>query len=92
MMTDCNFTIYNEQYVYLGGEIKNGCLELTSEVFGDENYWDSEKHYVFSGSQTEKLFSLISLEDFIDSCRRGHLLWLEQFLREHGITPEEWVY
>ena len=56
MMTDCKFTIYNEQYVYLGGEIKNGCLELTSEVFEDENYPDSEKHYIFSASQTEKLF------------------------------------
>lgn len=91
-MKDCNFTIYNELFVYLGGEIKNGSLEITSEVFGDENYPDSEKHYIFSESQTEKLFSLINLEDFIGSCRSGRLLWLERFLREHGITPREWVY
>ena len=92
MIKDLKFEIYNELYVYLGGEISKGCLELTSEVYGDDDYPDSEKHYVFTESQTEKLFSLINLEEFIDSCRRGHLLWLEWFLRENRITPREWVY
>ncbi len=91
-MNDCKFTIYNEQYVSLKGTIGDGRLELTSHVYGDEIYPDSEEHYAFSQEQTEKLFSLISLEDFIDSCRSGHLLWLSQFLEEHEITPKVWVF
>ena len=77
MMKDGKFDIYNERFVYLGGEISNGCLELISEVYGDDDHPDSEKHYLFSESQTEKLFSLISMEDFIAFCQRGHLMWLE---------------
>ena len=89
MMEDRKFTVYNDLYVYLGGEIKNGCLELTSEVSGGDEYPDSEKHYIFSREQTEKLFSVISLEDLIESCRKGRLIWLENYLDETGIHPEE---
>ena len=92
MLQDRDFVIYNEQYVYLGGRIHAGCLELTSEVTGDDIYPDSEKHYIFSETQTEKLFSLISLEEFVASCQSGHLLWMEHFLRTHGIRPKEWTY
>lgn len=91
-MEDRSFVIYQELFVYLGGEIKDGSLELTSEVYGDDDYPDSEKHYVFSKEQTDKLFSLISLEDLFESCRRGRLFWLEAFLRKNGIRPREWVY
>ena len=91
-MEDRSFVIYQELFVYLGGEIKDGSLELTSEVYGDDDHPDSEKHYIFSKVQTEKLFSLISLEELIETCRRGRLLWLEAFLRKNGIRPREWVY
>ncbi len=70
----------------------DGSLELTSEVYGDDDHPDSEKHYVFSKEQTDKLFSMISLEDLIESCQRGRLFWLEAFLRRNGIRPREWVY
>ena len=89
-LEDRRFTIYHERYVYLGGEIKDGCLKLTSEVMGDEDFPDREKHYIFTQEQTEKLFSVISLEDLIESCREGRLMWLEDFLSENGIHPEEW--
>ena len=83
-MKDQKFTIYEETGVYLGGEIKDGCLELLSEVYGE---WDSEQHYSFSKEDTEKLFSLISLENFIVFCREKNLLELDEFFKEHDIHP-----
>ena len=88
-MEDKKFVVYYERYVFLDGVIKDGCLELISEVIGDEDYPDSEKHYIFTQEQTEKLFSIISLEDLIESCRKGGLIWLEDFLSEKGIKPQE---
>ncbi len=69
-----HFTIYSEEYVSLRGANGDSRLELTPHVYGDEIYPDSEKHFAFSQERTEKLFSLISMEDYIDSCRSGHLL------------------
>ena len=69
-----HFTIYSEEYVSLRGATGDSRLELTLHVYGDEIYPDSEMHHAFSQERTEKLFSLISLEDYIDSCRSGHLL------------------
>ena len=62
-MEDRKFAVYSEPGVYLGGEIKNGCLHLESDVFGE---LDSEQHYSFSKEDTDKLFSLISFEDFCE--------------------------
>ena len=85
-MNDQEFTIYWERYVYLGGKIKNGCLQLDSEVYGDE--YDSEKHYMFSKTETDRLFSLCSLSEFIELCRRGRLLGMEAFLSKNCIRYE----
>lgn len=84
-MKDQKFTIYEETGVYLDGEIKDGCLELLSEVYGE---WDSEQHSSFSKEDTEKLFSLISLEDFITLCREKRLIGMDEFLKENGIKPD----
>ena len=85
-MKDQEFTIYSERYIYLGGSIRNGCLQLDSEVYGDE--YDSEKHYLFSRLTTDKLFSICTLEEFINICRKGHLFGMEAFLRANGIRYE----
>lgn len=81
-MKDQAFNIYSERNLSLSGEIREGCLHLTSEVWGD---YDSEQHIDFSKDATEKLFSLISLDEFIALCRKEHLLGLEKFLNEKGI-------
>ena len=80
---DQEFTVYYYVSVYLGGRIRNGCLELDSEVYGEE--YDSEKHYMFSRKETEKLFSIVTLQEFIELCRRGNLIGMEAFLRDNGI-------
>ncbi len=80
---DQEFTIYYYISIYLGGRIRNGCLELESEVYGEE--YDSEEHYIFSRKETEKLFSIVTLDEFIALCQRGHLIGMETFLRENGI-------
>jgi hypothetical protein len=51
-------------------------------VWGD---YDSEQHIDFSKDATEKLFSLISLDEFIVLCRKEHLIGLDKFLNEKGI-------
>lgn len=80
---DQEFTVYYYVTVYLGGMIRNGCLELDSEVYGEE--YDSEKHYMFGRRETEKLLSIVTLQEFIELCRRGSLMGMEAFLRENGI-------
>ena len=89
-MKDQRFEIYKEQYIFLGGEIINGCLHLRSEVYGDE--YDSEKHYGFSKEETEKLFAKISLEDFIELCRKKRLSGMEEFLKENNIEYKSFTY
>ena len=79
------FVIYSEENITLEGDIKNGCLHLESCVYGED--YDSEKHYTFTKEDTDLLFSILSYEEFIASCRKGHLLWLEDFLESHGIHP-----
>ena len=61
-------------------------LWFDSEVYGEE--YDSEKHYIFSLEQTNQLFSIISFEDFLESCRAGGLLWMEMFLIKNNIQPK----
>ncbi len=79
------FIIYNEENVILEGDIKNGCLHLESCVYGED--YDSEKHYTFTKEDTAQLFSVLSYDEFLASCRSGHLLWLEDFLESNGIHP-----
>ena len=85
-MKDRKFVIYKERYISLSGQIAGGCLSLDSEVHGDD--FDSEKHYRFTKEQTEKLFSIISHDDFLELCREKHLVGMEDFLSKYGIVPE----
>lgn len=84
MITDQKFIIYDEKYVHLSGEISDGCLYLESDVYGEE--YDSEKYYSFSKEETEKLFSIISLNDFITLCQTRRLIGMEDFLEKNCIT------
>ncbi len=77
------FEVYSEENISLDGYISEGSLRLKSEVYGKG--YSSEKNYVFSVEDTNKLFSIISFEDFIESCQKGHLEWMEGFLKENGI-------
>ncbi len=86
LVRDRDFVIYNEEYVTLSGFIKNGCLSLESNVYGKE--YDSEKHYSFTQEDTRKLFSIITFESFLESCKKEHLMWLELFLEDNDIHPK----
>ncbi|MGN0671956.1 MAG: HD domain-containing protein [Anaerovoracaceae bacterium] len=81
---DQDFTVYSERYISLYGKIKNGCMSLISEVEGDD--YSSLKRYSFSLDETYRLLSVISLEDFFEVCREGHLEGMELFLRKNSIT------
>lgn len=83
-------TVYKEEKITLSGSIKDGCLHLESCVYGDE--YDSEKYYDFTAEDTSKLFSVIKHDDFIKSCKEGHLIWLEQFLEDNDIHPKTFCY
>ncbi len=87
----CNlsFTCYAQRYICLSGDIFDGCLSLTSEVYGD-NY-DSEGHYTLSEKETEKLFSLLNLNEIIELSQRGNLSGLLAFMDSHGITYDTTV-
>lgn len=84
-MEDRGFVIYSERYVYLGGSIRNGCLTVDSEVYGGDDFFDSEQHVFLSRKETEKLFSVCSLDEFVEIGRRGHYGGLLQFLDENNI-------
>lgn len=81
-MEDKKFTIYNESDVYLGGSINNGCLSLLSEVNGD---YTSEMSYGLTKENTDKLFSIISFDDFVDLCKKESLIGFLEFLDKHSI-------
>ena len=87
---DKEFVIYSDKYVSLTGKIADGCLSLESNVYGDDH--DSEKHYECSKEETEKLFKLISLDDFIKFCQKEHLLGMETFLKENNIEYRTFTY
>ena len=61
-MEDRSFVIYADPSVYLGGELRDGCLKFESEVYG---YIDSEGHYDLDEENTSKLLSQISLDEMI---------------------------
>ena len=84
------FTIYSEQNISLTGKIIDGCLSLESNVFGDEH--DSEKHYEFSKEETEKLFNLISMDDFTKLCKKEHVIGMEEFLDTNHIKYKTFTY
>jgi hypothetical protein len=70
--------------MYLDLEIEGGCLHLESSIWGGE--YDSEQHYTFSKEETDRLFSIISPEDFIALIREKHLTGMCEFLKEKGIS------
>ena len=76
--------MYYDSNVCLYGYIKNGCLKITSEVYGDG--YDSEKHYTFTQEDTNKLFSIVGV---VELCRKEHVLGMEQLLAENDIHPQE---
>ncbi len=84
-MEDMKIDIYHESGVSFGGKIKDGSLSLTSEVWGAD--YESEQHINFTKVQTEQLFSLITLEDFVKLCRKERLEGMWKFLEKHGIRP-----
>ena len=84
------FTIYGEQNISLTGKIIDGCLSLESDVYGDEH--DSEKHYEFSKEETEKLFNLISMDDFTKLCKKEHVIGMEEFLDKNHIEYKTFTY
>ena len=87
---DKEFVIYSEKYVSLTGKIADGCLSLESNAYGDDH--DSEKHYEFSEEETEKLFKLISIDDFVKLCQKEHLLGMEKFLKDNSIEYRTFTY
>ena len=88
-MKDQTFDIYTESNVSLSGEIRDGCLYLTSEVWGE---YDSEQHIEFSKEATEQLFSIITLKEFIFFCQKEHLIGLEKYLDEKGIERTTFTF
>lgn len=85
-----SFNIYAYDRIYLDGEIEDGCLTLVSNVFGKD--YDSEKTYFFSKEQTEKLFGIISLDGFIELCRKEDLIGMEEFLKKNSIQPGTYIW
>ena len=81
-MKDMKFVIYDYGCVALDAEIEDGKLTLVSNVFGE---YDSEKTYSFSKEGTEKLFSIISIDDFVSLCRKENLMGMEKFLERNDI-------
>lgn len=88
-MEDKRFLIYANSTSSLDGNITDGCLSLLSEVYGAD--YDSEKHYKLTKEETDKLFSVITFEDFIDFCRKEMTLGLEELLSYYDIKYESFT-
>lgn len=84
-MEDQRFTIINEGDIYIGGNIWRGALGITSEVDGP---YTSEMGYNLTKEETDKLFSIISLEDFIKMVHDGGCMEMTEFFDKHQIKYE----
>ena len=84
-MKDQGFVIYADRYVYLGGKIEEGCLRLESEVDGGGDFVDSAQYVTLSKEETDKLFTICSLEEFIEIGRKERYGGLLSFLGKNGI-------
>ena len=87
---DRKFTIYNLNGVYLGGKIENGRLTIDSEIYTDD--YDSEAHYFLSKTETNKLFNVVSLDEFIARFKNGNLTKMLKFFDEKEIKYERVYY
>lgn len=85
-LTDRDFVVYSERYCSLKGQIRDGQLYLESNVYGDD--YDSEQHIEFTLDNTEKLFSLMSFEEFVGFLQEKRLIGFNEFLREKGIEAQ----
>ncbi len=77
-------TCYSDEYRSLRLMIIDGCLNMDSEVYGEDH--DSEKHYMFSKEETNKLFSLLSLKAFIELCKNENLVGMTAYLDKNNIS------
>jgi len=84
-MEDQRFTIYNEGDVYIGGNIFRGALNIKSEVDGP---YTSEMGYYLTKEDTDKLFLIISFEDFIKMVHDGGCMAMTEFFDSHEIKYE----
>lgn len=89
-MENQDFIIYKEKDVQLTGRISEGCLHLESYVSGDG--YSSEKYYDLSKSESDKLFSLISFEDFIELCKKEKLMGMEEYFHRNDIQVQTYVW
>ena len=82
-MEDCKITIYQNKYSCMMASIFRGCLSIKSEVFEDDDFPGSEKAYNLDKESTDKFFSMITLETFVQQCKSA--FWLEDFLEKNDI-------
>lgn len=62
-----SFAMYNERYLHLNMYIReDGLVHILSEAYGDE--YDSELNISITKEETIKLFSNISVEEFVEYC------------------------
>lgn len=86
---DMSIQIYARDNVFLDAIIEDDALTVISNVFG---IFDSELTYSFSKEQTERLFKLISFEDFIITLREKDIEWMEDYLKENNIKPATFTW
>ena len=56
-MENRKFDIYRDKHSAFFGDLTNGRLHLESDIDGDcDTYWQSEKHYSFTGEDVIDLF------------------------------------
>lgn len=88
-MNDSTITMYQTSTSHMIARFSDGKLDIESCVYGDDDYPDSEKHYIFNEEQLEKLLSVISFEKLMEKCQKGLSLWLEEFLEKNNLEHEE---
>ena len=85
-MPDTDLEIYYGNGTGFYGKIRDGSLHMISEVWGDDH--DSEKHYEFIVEDTNKLFSIISVEGFIELCKKERVKGFEEFIEKNNLHPK----
>lgn len=90
-LPDQSFELMDLYHGWSRGKIENGCLIIEEEIYGDDEYPDSEFHCKFTKEETEILLSRMTLDDFIAGYKEGGKRWMEEKAKEYNLNPYEIV-
>lgn len=89
-MKDQHFHIVHKEYESRWGDIENGCLHVEANTYFED--YAPERQWFLTKEDTDKLFSIMTLEEFIKFASAANWEEIEDMFEKHGIEPEIFIF